>query len=92
MKYMIYKDNRKYSDMKFSNVEAAKIFLENDSNVKSSRNNSIYDIYEYPSNKRVTRFECRIVDGKSLQNRILVNMLLQKIDRMVKHNTVYDRK
>lgn len=55
MGFVVYKNGRKYSNVKFSSIDECKEFIDlnlNDSYMYTDN----YDVFEYPSGKFVTRF------------------------------------
>ena len=54
-RFVIYKNGRKYSDIKFTDIDECKKFIKYNLKRWSYMRLDNYDIFEYPSGKFVTR-------------------------------------
>ena len=61
-RFVIYKNNRKYSDIKFTDIDECKEFIKYNLKRWSYMWLDNYDIFEYPSGKFVTRLVIEDMD------------------------------
>ena len=55
-RFVMYKNGRKYSDIKFSDIDTCKEYIRfHKDDIKAATNSWYFDLYEYPSGKFVTR-------------------------------------
>lgn len=58
MEYILYKNNRKFSNIKFSSIDTIKEYIEFiDTYTRAEWHKYVYDVYEYPTGK----FYCRLM-------------------------------
>ena len=61
-RFVIYKNSRKYSDIKFTDIDECKEFIKYNLKRWSYMRLDNYDIFEYPSGKFVTRLVIEDMD------------------------------
>ena len=61
-RFVIYKNSRKYSDIKFTDIDECKEFIKYNLKRWSYMGLDNYDIFEYPSGKFVTRLVIEDMD------------------------------
>lgn len=63
--FIIYKDSKKYSNIKFGSLNEAHDYITfNNHDCNSSINNHYFDFFEYPSGKFVTRQVIEEINNK----------------------------